>query len=83
MNSDYQTDSKDINDKLFECSFLLISLLLKQYKENAIDKITFINHSQKKIMYLLNNFDKVKDGTKKTTIKCIMNECLEINSNAN
>lgn len=83
MKSDYKADSKGINDKLFECSFLLISLLLKQYKENAIDKITFINHSQKKIMYLLNNFDKVKDGTKKTTIESLMNECLEINSNAN
>ena len=83
MKCDYQTEIKDIDDKLFDCSFKLISLLLKQYKDNTIDISTFRSHTQNKIMYILNNFDSIKDGTKKTTIESLMNECIKIINNVN
>jgi len=74
--------NKDFNNQLIECSILLVSLLLKQYKSKAIDITDFRDHTTNKISYILNNFDTIKDNMKKKSIEDLINECNEItNSN--
>lgn len=78
----FQMNNTGTEDGLFECSFLLISILLKQYKENLIDLDSFKSNSQNKIQYILNNYHKVQDKAQKIIIKNLLNECIEINNNA-
>ncbi|PYG87412.1 hypothetical protein LY28_02080 [Ruminiclostridium sufflavum DSM 19573] len=67
-------------DELFECSFLLLSILLQKYNEKEIDISTFKSHTQTKINYMLNNFHKINDGTQKTAVENLLSECTEINN---
>ena len=76
-------NSTEIEDDLFECSFLLISILLKQYKENLIDLNRFKSNSISKIQYILDNIHKIQDESSKITINNLINECIEINNNNN
>jgi len=78
MNYSYELSNKNINNQLFECSLLVVSLLLKQYKAKAIDITDFRNHTTNKISYIQNNFDKIKDGMEKRNIENLINECIEI-----
>ena len=79
----FQMNSTEIEDDLFECSFLLISILLKQYKENLIDLNRFKSNSISKIQYILDNIHKIQDESSKITINNLINECIEINNNNN
>ncbi len=79
----FQMNSTEIEDDLFECSFLLISILLKQYKENLIDLNRFKSNSINKIQYILDNIHKIQDESSKITINNLINECIEINNNNN
>ena len=79
----FQMNNTEIEDDLFECSFLLISILLKQYKENLIDLNRFKSNSISKIQYILDNIHKIQDESSKITINNLINECIEINNNNN
>jgi type II restriction/modification system DNA methylase subunit YeeA len=72
--------NKDFNSQLFECSFLIVSLLLKQYKENSISKVDFINHTKHKLDYIQNNLVYIDDSMQKKDIENIINECIMIGS---
>lgn len=80
MSSSYEMINKEFDNQLFECSLLIISLLLNQYKAKAIDITDFKNHTTNKISYILNNFDIIKDQKEKNTIENLINECIEINN---
>ena len=79
----FQMNSTETEDVLFECSFLLISILLKQYKQNLIDLDCFKSNSTNKIQYILNNYHKLQDKAQKILIKNLLKECIELNNNAN
>lgn len=70
--------NKDVSDMLFECSLLFITLLLNQYKAQAINISDFKNHTAKKINYIKSNFDIINDTKKRITIENLINECNEI-----
>ncbi len=78
----FQMNTTGAIDELFECSFLLISILLKQYKEHLIDVDCFKSNSQNKIQYILNNYHKIQDDAQKILIQNLINECIEINNDA-
>jgi len=78
MNITCETTNKDFNNKLFDCSLLVVSLLLKQYKANAIDITDFRSHTSVKINYIRTNLDTIKDSMKKRTIERLINECIRI-----
>ncbi|QNU65582.1 hypothetical protein EHE19_011665 [Ruminiclostridium herbifermentans] len=79
----FETNYTGSDDVLLECSYLLISILLKQYKENVIDLDCFKSNSINKIQYILNNFHKIQDESHKEKIKKLINECIEINNSNN
>lgn len=72
--------NNEFDDQLFECTLLIVSLLLKQYKENAIDITDFKSHTTNKISYILNNYNDIKDNNKKRNIESLINECIAINN---
>ena len=78
MSFSYEMNNKDFNNQLFECSLLVVSLLLKQYKAKAIDITDFQKHTTNKISYIRNNFDIIKDNTEKRVIENLINECIGI-----
>ena len=80
MSFSYEMTNKEFNNQLFECTILIVSLLLNQYKEKVIDITDFKTHTTSKISYILNNYDIIKDNIKKREIESLINECLEINS---
>lgn len=80
MSSSYEMINKEFDNQLFECSLLIISLLLNQYKAKAIDITDFKDHTANKISYILNNFDIIKDEKEKTNIEGLINECIAINN---
>lgn len=79
----FQLNNTGIEDDLLECSLLLISILLKQYKENLIDLNCFKSNTQIKLQYILKNYHKVQDEEKQISITNLLNECTEVNNNAN
>ena len=79
----FQLNNTGIEDDLLECSLLLISILLKQYKENLIDLNCFKSNTQIKLQYILKNYHKVQDEEKQISITKLLNECTEVNNNAN
>jgi hypothetical protein len=81
MSFSYEMTNEDFNNKLLECSVLVVLLLLKQYKANIIDKSDFRSHTTNKISYILNNFDNIIDNKEKRTIESLINECMDINNN--
>lgn len=80
MSSSYEIINKEFDDQIFECSLLIISLLLNQYKAKSISITDFKSHTANKISYILNNFDIIKDEKEKTNIKNLINECNAINN---
>ena len=80
MSSSYEMINKEFDYQLFECSILIISLLLNQYKAKSINIIDFKCHTANKINYILNNFDVIKDEKEKTNIKNLINECNAISN---
>lgn len=76
----YKRNNTDLNDDMLECSLLLISILLKQYKENVIDVDCFKKHSEIKIKYILNNYQKITDTEQKELVKNLIKECIQINN---
>lgn len=78
MSFSYEFINKDYNSQLFECSLLVVSILLKQYKANIINITDFKTHTKNKISYIFNNIDIIKDTMEKITIKNIINECIQI-----
>lgn len=79
----FQLNNTGIEDDLLECSLLLISILLKQYKENLIDLNCFKSNTQIKLQYILKNYHKVQHKEKQISITNLLNECTEVNNNAN
>ncbi|MHB8063344.1 MAG: hypothetical protein ACYDG2_12025 [Ruminiclostridium sp.] len=82
MSISYGMTDKDINNQLLECSIIVVSLLLKQYKAKVIDITDFRIHTSKKISYIVNNFNSIKDNIEKRTTENLINECNKI-TNAN
>lgn len=80
MSSSYEMANYDFDNQLFECSLLTVSLLLNQYKAKTINIIEFKKHTTNKINYILNNFQIIKDDTKKSSIENLINECIKINN---
>ncbi len=79
MDFSYERANKNLNNQLYECSILLVSLLLDQYKSKAINLTDFRNHTTKKISYIVNNWDSLEGSIDKTTVEKLLNECNEIN----
>lgn len=73
--------NKDFNSQLFECSFLILSLLLKQYKTNTISLDDFKNHIKHKLNYIQLNLAYVDNDIQKKEIEEIVNECIIISNN--
>lgn len=73
-----EKSNKDVSNMLFECSLLFITLLLNQYKSQAINIGDFRQHTLKKINYIKNNFDIVNDSNQRISIENLINECNEI-----
>lgn len=73
--------NKDFNSQLFECSFLILSLLLKQYKTNTISLDDFKNHIKHKLNYIQLNLAYVDNDLQKKEIEEIVNECIIISNN--
>ncbi len=72
--------NKDFNSQLFECSFLILSLLLKQYKTNTISLADFKNHIKHKLNYIQLNLAYVDNDIQKKEIEEIVNECIIISN---
>ncbi|HEY5583762.1 MAG TPA: hypothetical protein VIK78_04630 [Ruminiclostridium sp.] len=72
--------NNEFDDQLLECSVLVVSLLINQYKAKAIDKTDFKIHTKNKINYIINNLGIIKDTVKKSSIESLINECNEINN---
>lgn len=70
----------EIDNQLFECSLILISLLLNQYKAQTININDFKSHTKNKITYILNNIGIIKDNNQKRIIESLINECIIINN---
>lgn len=72
--------NQNFNDQLFECSFLIVSILLEKYKEKSIDITDFKNNTVTKISYIQNNLEHIKEIDNKLLIENVINECIDINS---
>lgn len=68
------------NDQLFECSFLLVSILLEKYKKNIIDITDFKTHTANKISYIKDNLKFIKENDRKIAIENLVIECDAINN---
>jgi len=80
MSLSIKMQNKEFDNQLFECAVLVVSLLINQYKANAIDLTDFKSHTKNKINYILNNLDIIKDTTKKSSIESLISECNKINN---
>lgn len=74
--------SSEFDNQLFECSLLLLSLLLNEYKLQKIDITDFKEHAINKISYIKDNFDIINNSLEKRNIESLINECIEITTNA-
>lgn len=70
--------NEEFEKQLFECSFLIVSLLLKKYKENLISKEEFKLHTVHKIEFLQKNIESVTDSIQKQDVQNVISECLMI-----
>jgi hypothetical protein len=70
----------NFNCQLFECSFLIVSLLLEEYKKKMIDITDFKVNTEIKISYIQKNLEYIKEEDWKLFIENLINECVEINS---
>ncbi len=68
-------ENEEFEKQLFECSLMLVSLLLVQYKRKTIDITDFKCHTANKINYILKNFDLIKDKSERRSIEKLINEC--------
>lgn len=73
-------ENEELRNQLFECSVLLVSLLLNQYKKNIINITDFKCHVTRKISYINDNIDIIKDEIKKKNIENLINECRNISN---
>ena len=80
MSFSSEITNKEFDNQLFECSILIVSLLLNQYKVKEIDITDFKSHTTNKISYILNNIDIIKDNMEKRNIENLINECVAINN---
>jgi primosomal protein N'' len=85
FQSDLRKERKKImntifNDQLFECSFLLVSILLEEYKKNIIDITDFKAHTATKISYIKDNLKFIKEIDRKIVIENLVSECIAINN---
>lgn len=74
MNS----SDNDIRKQLLECSVLIISILVKQYKAKKIDTTDFNKHASNKISYIISNLEYIEDPSEKSKIESLLDECNEI-----
>lgn len=71
-------ENEEFRDQLFECSVLLVSLLLNQYKKSIINITDFKCHTARKISYINDNLHIIKDDNKKKNIENLIDECRKI-----
>lgn len=71
-------ENEDFRNQLFECSVLLVTLLLNQYKKSIINITDFKCHTARKISYINDNISIIKDDTQKKNIKNLIDECRKI-----
>lgn len=74
-------EDEEFEKQLFECSLMLVSLLLMQYKKKSIDITDFKCHTTNKINYILKNFEIIKDNNQRRNIEELINECNAIANN--
>lgn len=79
MSNSPDSANKEIGKQLLECSILIVSILLKQYKTKLINITDFKNHTVNKISYIVNNLDSIKDVSERRKVENLLNECQEIN----
>lgn len=68
----------NFSSELFECSFLIVSLLLKQYNQNSISRNDFINHTKHKIEYINSNLKNVNDSNLLKNAQDLIDQCSQI-----
>ncbi len=70
---------ESFDKQLFECCVIMVSLLLKQYKNKMIDITDFKCHTANKIRYIHENIECETNIAKKKNIENLLNECNSIN----
>jgi hypothetical protein len=66
--------------QLFECCIIMVSILLKQYRNKMIDITDFKCHTANKIRYIFENMECETNIEKKKNIENLLKECNTINS---
>lgn len=64
--------------QLFECCIMLVTILLKQYKNNTINIADFKCHTANKIRYIIKNMECETNIEKKKSIEQLVDECKAI-----
>lgn len=72
--------NKEFDNQLFECSFLIVTMLLKQYKQNSISATEFKTHTKNKLKFLQSSLMTLEDGKMRKDIEQTINECITINN---
>jgi hypothetical protein len=70
-------------EEIIECVTVILSLLIKLYNDEKIDKLAFREYAQVKMEFLNENYDILKKMKKEENAEIILKQCrliLNINS---
>ncbi len=67
-------DFNSIEQQLMECCIMIVSLLIRQYRDNTINISDFKSHTTNKIRYILEHLEQEPDGVKKNSIQKLLDE---------
>lgn len=74
-------DFNSFEQQLMECCTMMVSILIKQYRDSIINISDFKVHTTQKIRYIIEHIDRESDAEKKNSIQRLLDEYNSIISN--